>query len=168
LSKFSFLSVSIPTRAGQVCLLCFFIYSKKTISSFFHNKLKKSLKAPGLCGNLIIKYLFNHSYFKALSFTSGSLVRSKFHHESIQTTVFHLISSFTFSSQAIDNAPAGSSIIQASSIISSRYFQISHSSTSLTSSTSFLTISKVFFQGVFTATPSANTSTLSIETISHF
>jgi hypothetical protein len=107
-------SVFIHIKTGAVFFADFFKYSNLSISSFSQRVDKKSFNAHGLCGNETRKYFFNHSYFKLLSFISGSLSKSKLLHDITITTFFHFISSFISFSASVANAHAGSTTIQSS------------------------------------------------------
>jgi hypothetical protein len=104
----------IQIKTGAVFLADFFKYSNLSISSFSHKHFKKSFNAQGLCGKLIKKYLFSHSNFILLSFSSGNLSKSKFHQLIIKTIVFHFILFFKSFNASVDKAQAGSTIIHSS------------------------------------------------------
>jgi hypothetical protein len=115
----------------------------------------------------MIKYLFFHSYFILLSFTSGSLSKSKFHHEIITTIVFQIIFSFKSFSASVDKAQAGSTIIQSSFKYSKIVEQILFSGQATTSRLYFFAISKVFSHTFFTLAQSTNISIFSSATFCH-
>jgi hypothetical protein len=156
---FTFVSSQINT--GALFLFDFFRYSNLAISSFFHRQFKKSFKAQGLWGNETKKYLFNHSYFILLSFTSISLSKSKFHHDIITTIVFHFIFSFKSFNASVANAQAGSTTIQSSFKYSSIVEHTLFSGHLIISKSYFLAILNVFSHTLLTAAQSTNISIVS-------
>gem|GEM_PF-1222129 len=167
-SKSSLLSHSIHIRTGALSLFDFFIYSNLAISSFGQRHHKKSFNAHSLCGKLMIKYLFFPSNFILLSFTSGSLSKSKFPPLTIRTTFFPFIFSLRSFSISVERAQAGSTTIPSSLKYSNIVEQTLFSGLVKTSRLYLLHISKFLSPTLLTLAPSTKIFIFSRVVFSHF